>query len=140
MRIVKMNDRKVTFVNAAREMLGDRTVITRQEMLAVREACGLNPTWIKKLKTGHRGEYYLPTADGKIEDGAIGAPVKGATLIGSGFEVLKKVKAVDNDMELDPGIGTCGKNGQGVPVGVGQPTLLIDGLTVGGTEALEQSN
>ena len=75
MRIVKMNDRKVTFVNAAREMLGDRTVITRQEMLAVREACGLNPTWIKKLKTGHRGEYYLPTADGKIEDGAIATTV-----------------------------------------------------------------
>ena len=51
MRIVKMNDRKVTFVKAARELLGDRTVITRQEMLAVREECGLNPTWIKKLKT-----------------------------------------------------------------------------------------
>ena len=75
MRIVKMNDRKVTFVNAAREMLGDRTVITRQEMLAVREACGINPTWIKKLKTGNRGEYYLPSADGKIEDGAIATSV-----------------------------------------------------------------
>ena len=62
--------------------------------------------------------------------------MKGATLIGSGFEVLKKVKAVGHDMQLDPGIGTCGKSGQGVPVGVGQPTLLIDGLTVGGTDAL----
>ena len=69
----------------------------------------------------------------RIENGRIGAPLKGATLIGQGSEVMKKVKAVGNDMELDPGIGTCGKAGQGVPVGVGQPTLLIDGITVGGT-------
>jgi len=75
MRIVKMNDRKVTFVKAARELLGDRTVITRQEMLAVREECGLNPTWIKKLKTDNRGEYYLPTEDGRIEDGAVATSV-----------------------------------------------------------------
>ena len=84
------------------------------------------------------GKFVFSASEAyKIKDGAIGAPVKGATLIGSGFEVLKKVKAVGNDMEFDPGIGTCGKNGQLVPVGVGQPTLLIDGLTVGGTEALE---
>ena len=70
----------------------------------------------------------------KIENGKITTPVKGATLIGSGFEVLKKVSMIGNNMELDPGIGTCGKNGQGGPVGVGQPTLKIDGLTVGGTE------
>jgi TldD protein len=70
-----------------------------------------------------------------IEDGKVTAPVKGATLIGAGHEVLKNVRAIGNDMRLDPGIGTCGKNGQGVPVGVGQPTLLVDGLTVGGTEA-----
>ena len=69
-----------------------------------------------------------------IEDGRLGAPVKGASLIGSGPEVLTRVRAVGNDMALDPGIGTCGKNGQGVPVGVGLPTLLVDGLTVGGTE------
>ena len=69
----------------------------------------------------------------EIEDGRIGRPIKGATLIGSGEEVLKKVSMIGNDMELDPGIGTCGKAGQGVPVGVGQPTLRIDGLTVGGT-------
>ena len=75
MRIVKMNDRKVTFVKAARELLGERTVITRQEMLAVREECGLNPTWIKKLKTGNRGEYYLPSEKGRIEDGAIATSV-----------------------------------------------------------------
>ncbi len=69
-----------------------------------------------------------------IEDGKIGAPVRGASLIGNGPDVLTRVGAVGNDFEMDPGIGTCGKNGQGVPVGVGQPTLLIDGLTVGGTE------
>lgn len=68
-----------------------------------------------------------------IENGKVGAPIKGATLIGAGAEVLKKVQAVGNDLKLDAGIGTCGKSGQGVPVGVGQPTLLIDGLTVGGT-------
>ena len=68
-----------------------------------------------------------------IEDGKITSPIKGATLIGSGFEVLKKVEFVGNDLKMDPGIGTCGKNGQGVPVGVGQPTLKINGLTVGGT-------
>ncbi len=68
-----------------------------------------------------------------IEDGRVGAPVKGATLIGNGPDALTKVAMVGNDMALDPGIGTCGKNGQGVPVGVGQPTLKMTGLTVGGT-------
>ncbi|MBL4908210.1 MAG: metalloprotease TldD [Sneathiella sp.] len=68
-----------------------------------------------------------------IEDGKITAPVKGATLIGTGSEALKKVTAVGNDMKLDDGIGTCGKAGQSVPVGVGQPTMLLEGLTVGGT-------
>jgi TldD protein len=71
----------------------------------------------------------------KIEDGRIGPAVKGATLIGNGPDVLTKVSMVGNDMRLDPGIGTCGKDGQGVPVGVGQPTLKIEGLTVGGTAA-----
>jgi TldD protein len=69
----------------------------------------------------------------QIENGKIGAPLKGATLIGNGPDVLTKVSMIGNDMELDPGIGTCGKEGQGVPVGVGQPTLLIDNMTVGGT-------
>jgi len=68
-----------------------------------------------------------------IEDGKLTAPVKGATLIGTGSEALKKVKAIGNDMALDSGIGTCGKAGQSVPVGVGQPTMLLEGLTVGGT-------
>ncbi len=70
-----------------------------------------------------------------IEDGKVGAPVKGATLIGNGPDVLTRVSMIGNDMALDPGIGTCGKEGQHVPVGVGQPTLKIDGLTVGGTES-----
>lgn len=70
-----------------------------------------------------------------IEDGNVGPAVKGATLIGNGPDVLTKVRMVGNDMRLDAGIGTCGKEGQGVPVGVGQPTLLVDSLTVGGTAA-----
>jgi TldD protein len=70
-----------------------------------------------------------------IEDGKVTAPVKGATLIGNGPDSLTKVMMVGNDMALDPGVGTCGKAGQGVPVGVGQPTLKLSGLTVGGTAA-----
>ena len=69
----------------------------------------------------------------KIENGKIGDPVKGATLIGDGPSVLTRAKGIGNDMALDEGIGVCGKGGQSVPAGVGQPTLLIDGLTVGGT-------
>jgi TldD protein len=68
-----------------------------------------------------------------IEDGKLGHTIKGATLIGSGPESLTRVSMIGNDMKLDTGIGTCGKNGQSVPVGVGQPTLRLDGLTVGGT-------
>ena len=68
-----------------------------------------------------------------IENGKLGAPVKGATLIGNGPDALTRVSMIGNDMALDPGIGTCGKDGQGVPVGVGQPTLKLDDLTVGGT-------
>ncbi len=71
----------------------------------------------------------------RIENGRLGAPVKGATLIGDGPSVLTKVAAIGNDMALDEGVGICGKAGQSVPAGVGQPTLLIDGLTVGGTAA-----
>ena len=70
-----------------------------------------------------------------IEDGKITMPVKGATLIGAGADALTRISMVGNDMALDPGVGTCGKQGQGVPVGVGQPSLRIDRLTVGGTAA-----
>ena len=70
-----------------------------------------------------------------VRDGVRGAPVKGATLIGDGATALKAIRAIGNDMALDPGVGNCGKAGQWVPVGVGQPTLLIGGLTVGGSAA-----
>ena len=71
----------------------------------------------------------------RIENGRLGAPLKGATLIGNGPDVLTRVKAIGNDLALDEGVGICGKGGQSVPAGVGQPTLLIEGLTVGGTAA-----
>jgi len=68
-----------------------------------------------------------------IENGRLGAPVKGATLIGNGPDCLTRVSMIGNDLEFDAGIGTCGKGGQGVPVGVGQPTIRLDGITVGGS-------
>ena len=70
----------------------------------------------------------------EINNGKIGSPIKGATLIGDGPSILKEVSLVGNDMKLDPGIGTCGKAGQGVPVGVAQPSILINKMTVGGTK------
>ena len=71
----------------------------------------------------------------RVKDGKVGAPVKGATLIGDGATALKQIRALGNDMALDPGMGNCGKQGQWVPVGVGQPTVMIGGLTVGGSAA-----
>ena len=71
----------------------------------------------------------------RVENGKVGAPVKGATLIGDGATALKQIRALGNDMALDPGMGNCGKQGQWVPVGVGQPTVMIGGLTVGGSAA-----
>jgi TldD protein len=68
-----------------------------------------------------------------VENGQLKYPVKGATLVGNGPDALTRVSMIGNDMALDSGVGTCGKEGQSVPVGVGQPTLRIDGLTVGGT-------
>ena len=80
------------------------------------------------------GKFVFSTAEAyMIEDGKITHPVKGATLIGNGPDVLTRISMIGNDMALDPGVGTCGKEGQSVPVGVGQPTVRIDGLTVGGT-------
>ncbi|MBS0396484.1 MAG: metalloprotease TldD, partial [Proteobacteria bacterium] len=68
-----------------------------------------------------------------IEDGRVTRPVKGASLIGSGPEALQRVTMLGNDLKLDAGVGNCGKEGQTVPVGVGQPTMKVEGLTVGGT-------
>lgn len=80
------------------------------------------------------GKFVFSAAEAyMIEDGKVTYPVKGATLIGNGPDVLTRVSMIGNDMELDSGVGTCGKEGQSVPVGVGQPTLRIDGLTIGGT-------
>jgi len=82
------------------------------------------------------GKFVFTTSEAYyVENGRIQYPVKGATLIGSGHEVLQKVSMIGNDLQLDPGVGTCGKGGQSVPVGVGLPTIRIDELTVGGTEA-----
>jgi TldD protein len=80
------------------------------------------------------GKFVFSAAEAyMIEDGKVTYPVKGATLIGNGPDVLTRVSMIGSDMALDPGIGTCGKEGQSVPVGVGQPTLRVEGLTVGGT-------
>ncbi|WP_420007490.1 metalloprotease TldD [Xanthomonas sacchari] len=80
------------------------------------------------------GKYVFSATEAYlIEDGKVTAPVKGATLIGNGPETMQKVRMIGHDLALDEGVGVCGKDGQSVPVGVGQPSLLIDGLTVGGT-------
>jgi TldD protein len=82
------------------------------------------------------GNYVFSASEAYlIENGRITRPVKGATLIGNGPESLNRVSMVGNDLKLDSGVGVCGKEGQSVPVGVGQPTLRIDGLTVGGTQS-----
>ena len=81
------------------------------------------------------GKFVFSTSEAYlIKNGKISHPVKGATLIGNGHEVLTRVAMVGDDLELDKGVGTCGKDGQSVPVGVGQPTVKIDALTVGGTQ------
>ncbi len=80
------------------------------------------------------GKFVFSTTEAyMIEDGKVTYPVKGATLIGNGPDALTRISMIGNDLALDPGVGTCGKEGQSVPVGVGQPTVRIDGLTVGGT-------
>ncbi|MEA2872154.1 MAG: TldD protein, partial [Hyphomicrobiales bacterium] len=80
------------------------------------------------------GKYVFQCTEAyKLENGKVGAPIKGAMLIGNGPSDLRRVSMVGNDLKLDTGVGTCGKNGQGVPVGVGQPTLRMDRITVGGT-------
>ena len=81
------------------------------------------------------GQFVFTASEAyNIQDGKIVDPIKDMTLIGNGPEILKKVSMVGNDLKLDEGVGTCGKDGQTVPVGVGQPTLKIDEITVGGTQ------
>src|SRR5699024_2872722 len=80
------------------------------------------------------GKFVFTTSEAwLIEKGKLKYPIKGATLIDSGFEAMNQVKMIGNDLALDSGVGVCGKEGQSVPVGVGMPTLRIDGLTIGGT-------
>ena len=82
------------------------------------------------------GKFVFTTSEAyRVKNGKILHPVKDVTLISSGHEVLKRVSMIGDDLALDPGVGTCGKAGQSVPVGVGLPTIRIDELTVGGTEA-----
>ena len=82
------------------------------------------------------GKFVFSTSEAYlIEDGKISTPIKGATLIGNGPETMSQVSMVGNDLKFDDGIGTCGKAGQSIPVGIGQPTLKIDAITVGGSEA-----
>jgi TldD protein len=79
------------------------------------------------------GKFVFSASEAyEIENGKIGRPVKGASLVGVGFEALKRISMIGNDSMLDSGVGTCGKNGQSVPVGVGQPTMRLDQMTVGG--------
>ena len=81
------------------------------------------------------GQFVFTASEAyEINNGKIGSPIKGMTLIGNGPQVLNKVSMVGDDLQLDDGVGTCGKDGQSVPVGVGQPTLKIDEITVGGTK------
>jgi len=81
------------------------------------------------------GQFVFSTSEAYlIENGKITRPVKGATLVGDGPDIMSKIVMVGNNLELDKGVGTCGKEGQSVPVGVGQPTLRIDNITVGGTK------
>jgi TldD protein len=82
------------------------------------------------------GKYVFSASEAYlIQDGKIGPAVKGATIVGNGADSLTRISMIGNDLKLDNGVGTCGKDGQSVPVGVGQPTLRIDAMTVGGTAA-----
>ncbi|KAG1649911.1 Metalloprotease TldD [Nymphon striatum] len=92
---------------------------------------------VQSTGNGRRQSYaHQPMPPYEIKDGKVGRPLKGANLIGNGPEAMQRIAMVGNDMELDTGIGMCGKNGQSVPVGVGQPTLRMNAVTVGGTGSL----
>ena len=118
--------------------------MTNTFMLAGKESPGRN-CWLARpwplrgelrWRAGgyHQREFVFTASEAYwVEKGKIKFPVKGATIIGNGPDALTRVTRIGNDLALDPGIGTCGKQGQSVPVGVGQPTLRIEGLTVGGT-------
>jgi TldD protein len=115
-----------TYMEGGKDKLEDMIASTKRGLYAVNFGGGqvdiTNGKFVFQCT-----EAYL------IEDGKVGAPVKGATLIGDGPTVLTRVQMIGDDFAFDPGVGVCGKAGQGVPVGIGQPSLKIGGLTVGGT-------
>jgi TldD protein len=115
-----------TFMKGGQDKLSDMIANTKKGLYAVNFGGGqvdiTNGKFVFQCT-----EAYL------IEDGKVGAPVKGATLIGDGPAAMRQVDMVGDDFAFDPGVGTCGKAGQSVPVGIGQPSLRIRGLTVGGT-------
>ena len=115
-----------TFMEGGRDNKADMIASTRRGLYAANFGGGqvdiTNGKFVFQCT-----EAYL------IEDGKVTRPVRGATLIGDGATVMSNITMIGNDFDFDPGVGTCGKAGQGVPVGIGQPSLKIGGLTVGGT-------
>ena len=116
-----------TFMLAGKDTLDDMIKSTKKGLYAVNFGGGQVDITSGKFVFS-TSEAYL------IENGKVTHPVKGATLIGNGPDALTKITMIGNKVELDKGVGTCGKAGQGVPVGVGQPSLKLSGLTVGGTD------
>jgi TldD protein len=132
------NGRRESFAHAPMPRMTNTYMLAGQDDPAGILASVKNGVYAKTFGGGQvditSGKFVFSATEAyKIENGKLGAPLKGATLIGNGPDVLTKVRAIGNDLELDPGVGTCGKGGQSVPAGVGQPTLLVEGLTVGGT-------
>ncbi len=132
------NGRRESFAHAPMPRMTNTFMLGGQEDPGEILARAKNGIYAKSFGGGQvditSGKFVFSCTEAyRIENGRLAAPIKGATLIGDGPTVLTKVMAIGNDMALDEGIGICGKGGQSVPAGVGQPTLLIEGLTVGGT-------
>jgi TldD protein len=132
------NGRRESFAHAPMPRMTNTYMLSGKDDPAAILAGVKNGVYAKTFGGGQvditSGKFVFSATEAyRIENGKLGAPLKGATLIGNGPDVLTKVRAIGNDLELDPGVGTCGKGGQSVPAGVGQPTLLVEGLTVGGT-------
>ena len=126
-------------VAATLQILNGKTAGTKHSLIHPNTRIGRHPDCEIQLDISAASRFHahvMKEGDAYlIEDGKVTHPVKGATLIGNGPDSLTRVSMIGNDMKLDTGVGVCGKEGQSVPVGVGQPTLRIDGLTVGGTAA-----
>ena len=134
------NGRRQSFAHAPMPRMTNTYMLAGRhdpaEIMALGQARGLCRQFRRRQVDITSGKFVFSASEAYlIEDGKVGPAVKGATLIGNGPDALTKVTMIGNDLRLDDGIGTCGKDGQSVPVGVGQPTLRMDGLTVGGTSA-----